>query len=173
MTRGAIALIMRPSRPAFDGDDGIGRNAGRVGEFDLYTMRLLEGLGDALGMTRIELRRERQAADDQLLDRINDLEGELKTLTATYQNAQARITELEQQVTTLVATRVVTLEKHTKLLVKALPGKSARISVVEKQVKALSAAIAGEPSTRDLDCRLGYLEAILSTVFPMSTRSRI
>ena len=158
--------------PIFNGDDGAGGDACEVSEFDAYTMLLLEGLGDALGMIRAEHRREWKAADAELLDQINELEGELKTMTASYQNAKARITELEHQVTTLVATRIASLEKNTKLLVKALPGKTARIAELEGKVKALDMAIAGEPSARDFDSRLAYLETLMSTMFPMPSRLR-
>jgi hypothetical protein len=145
---------------AFDGDDSIGGNANDVGEFDPGTMELLEAIGDEFGMTRIELRREWQAADVKLFEQISDLQAtsknlkrELKTLSGNYAKTQARIAELEQQVATLTATRV-----------------TARISELEDKVKALSAAIAGEPSARDLDSRLGYVEALVSTMFPMPRR---
>ena len=55
--------------PIFNGDDGAGGDACEVSEFDAYTMLLLEGLGDALGMIRTEHRREWKAADAELLDR--------------------------------------------------------------------------------------------------------
>lgn len=68
--------------PVFGGDDGVGRDAYEVSEFDAYTMGLVEAVGDALGITRIDLRREWEATDAKVLDRVCDLERELKTLTA-------------------------------------------------------------------------------------------
>ena len=53
-------------------------------------MRLLEGLGDALGMTSIELSRKRQAADAKLLDRINDLQ-------ATNKNMEGELKDTDRQ----------------------------------------------------------------------------
>jgi hypothetical protein len=147
--------------PAFDGNDGIGGDAGHVGEFDSYTMRLLEGLGDALGMTRIELRRDLDAADAKLLDRISDLQ-------ATSKNLEVRIGQLEQQLTTLATTRLASLEKDAEGLVKAMRRRTARITELEGKVKALNVAIAGEPSARDFDARIGYLETVLSIACPRS-----
>jgi hypothetical protein len=162
--------------PAFDeGGNSIGGIGSHVGKFDV----LVEALGDALGLTRTDLRREWEASDAKLFDRIGDLqatnknlERELKTLTANHENAQARIAELEHQLVALTETRIAILERQTKLLAKALPGKAARISAVENQVKALSEAIGGEPSARDLDSRIGYVEALMSTMFPIPSRSR-
>ena len=166
--------------PAFDGEYGSGGGAGHVGEFDPYTMQLLEALGDALGMVRIEIRCEREAVEAKLLERVRDLqatgknlERELKTLTTSYESAQARIAELERQFTTLTETRIANLERNTKALIKALPSKTARISVLEAKVKTLSEANEGEPSARDLDSRIAYIEALMSTIFPISMRSRI
>jgi hypothetical protein len=165
--------------PPSNGNDDYAALNADAGEFDPYTMRLIEALGDALGMTRIELRREWQAADAKLLERSSDLratsnnlERELKTLTAGYESAQARIAELEHQIASLTEKRVASLEKHTKALVRPLPGKIARIAELESQVKALGAAIAGATSARDLDSRIAYLEALMSTMFPMPTLSQ-
>ena len=88
-------------------------------------------------------------------------------IAASYENAQARIAELEHQVATLTGTRVASLEKDTEGLVKALRGRTARISVLE-----LSTAIAAEPTGRDLDSRLAYIEALMSTMFPMLTLTK-
>jgi transcription elongation GreA/GreB family factor len=112
---------------------------------------LVEALADALAATRADLRGEWEGADAKLLDRIGDLQAitnnlvrELKALSASYENAQARVAELEHQLTTLTETLIASLEKHTKLLVKALPGKTARISELENKVQAVSARIADD-----------------------------
>jgi chromosome segregation ATPase len=139
-----------------------------VSEFDA----LVEGLGDALGWTRFELCRDWEAANRKLLDQIHDLKGELNTLTKSYQNTQTRVTQLERQLATVTQTRIANLERNVKVLIGAQPDKSARLSVVENQVKALNATIGGEPSARELDSRIGYIEALMSTVFPTPSRSR-
>jgi hypothetical protein len=156
-------------------DEYAALNADASGEFDPYTMRLLEGLGDALGMTRIELSREWHAADAKLLGRIKDLqatnknlEGELRTLTASYETGQARIGELERQVASLTAKN-----NASEVLVKALHRRTTRITELEDQVKALTEAIAGAPTAGDFDSRLAYIEALMSTMFTMPARSQV
>jgi hypothetical protein len=161
-------------------DDCTALNPDSSGEFDPSTVLLLEGLGDAIGMTRIELRGEWHAADAELRDRISDLQATgnnlergLKMLTASYESAQARIAELEHQVATLTATRISTLEKDTEGFVKALRVRTARIGVLEDKVKAMGKATASEPAARDFDSRLAYVEALMSTMFPMRTSLQV
>jgi hypothetical protein len=144
-------------------------------EIDPQTMQLLESIGDALGMTWIEIGREWRAADEKLLGRIGDLQeisknqaNELQRLGARYESAQAQIAELEQQVATLTATHITSLQKDTEGLVKSLRNRTARISVLEDKVKALS--VTSEPIVRDFQDRIEYLEAVLSTMMPPRSR---
>jgi hypothetical protein len=61
----------------------------------------------------------------------------------------------------------------SEVLVKALHRRTTRITELEDQVKALTEAIAGEPTAGDFDSRLAYIEALMSTMFPMPARSRV